>query len=201
MCQMSAWEKAVDFHGHVCPGLAMGYRAARAGMAALEALRAEDEEIFAVVENDACGVDAVMVLTGCTLGKGNLLYRDLGKQAFVFGSRKTGRAVRVVVRNQSGPGDDDSRRLMKRVLEGRATAGEEERFHREREEKVRTLLEMPAEELLQITKVEFPFPERARLFRSVRCSACGEWAAEPRMRLREGQPVCLTCAGEYTRGW
>lgn len=53
---------------------------------------------------------------------------------------------------------------------------------------------------MEIGESEFPFPEKARIFRSVECSACGEWAAEPRMRLRDGRPVCLTCAGEYSRG-
>jgi len=33
--------------------------------------RAEDEEIVAVVETDACGADAIQVRTGCTFGKGN----------------------------------------------------------------------------------------------------------------------------------
>lgn len=201
MQESSNWKRAAAFHGHVCPGLALGFRAAQAGMAALNALRAEDEEIFAVVENDACGVDAVMVLTGCTLGKGNLLYRDLGKQAYVFGSRKTGRAVRVVVKNQIWRGDEGYSELAARVMGGRATPEEKERFNRMKDEKMRELLEMPAEELLEISEVQFPFPERARIFRSVQCAECGEWAMEPRMRLRNGQPVCLSCAGEYTRGW
>jgi formylmethanofuran dehydrogenase subunit E len=61
-------------HGHECPGLAIGYRMAAAGFEALESARAEDEELVAIVENDACGVDALQCLTGCTFGKGNLLW-------------------------------------------------------------------------------------------------------------------------------
>lgn len=202
MCrEPSEWEKAVAFHGHSCPGLALGFRAAQAGMAALNEMRDADEEIFAVVENDACGVDAVMVLTGCTLGKGNLLFKDLGKQAYVFGSRKTGRAVRVVVQNPAGRQEQDYADLMSRVMSGTATPEEKQEFERRRDERIRRLLEMPAEELLRITEIEYPFPEKARIFRSVQCAECGEWAMEPRMRLRNGRPVCLTCAGEYTRGW
>lgn len=42
----------------------------RANMEALKSLRAEDEEIVAIVENDACGVDDLQCVTGCTFGKG-----------------------------------------------------------------------------------------------------------------------------------
>jgi len=30
MCQVSDWEKVVAFHGHICIGLAAGYRASLA---------------------------------------------------------------------------------------------------------------------------------------------------------------------------
>ena len=61
---------AVEFHGHLCPGLTIGYLAAKVGLERLGIGRAEDEELIAIVENDSCAVDAVQVLTGCTFGKG-----------------------------------------------------------------------------------------------------------------------------------
>jgi hypothetical protein len=54
------YDDIVQFHGHECPGLAIGYRMATAAMEALESFRAEDEELVAIVENDACGVDALV---------------------------------------------------------------------------------------------------------------------------------------------
>ena len=65
------WERCVAFHGHSCPGLAIGFRAALEGMSALglPLQPVQDEDLVCVSENDACGVDAVQVLTGCTLGK------------------------------------------------------------------------------------------------------------------------------------
>uniref|UniRef100_UPI0040560DE8 FmdE family protein n=1 Tax=Candidatus Electronema sp. TaxID=2698783 RepID=UPI0040560DE8 len=79
--QSSDWEQCIAFHGHECPGLAMGYRAAKAAQSKLGVKFSPDEEVVCVTENDACGLDAVQYLTGCTLGKGNLIYRDRGKQA------------------------------------------------------------------------------------------------------------------------
>jgi len=87
------YKKIVRFHGHECPGLAMGYRMALAGMEALNALRSEDEEIVAIVENNACGVDALQCVTGCTFGKGNLIFRDYGKHVYTLYSISAGRRL------------------------------------------------------------------------------------------------------------
>ena len=89
------FKRCEAFHGHVCGGLAIGYVAATAGLAWLKENRALDEELVAIVETDACCVDAIQVLTGCTLGKGNLLYRDYGKMVFTFFNRRTGQGVRL----------------------------------------------------------------------------------------------------------
>jgi len=72
-------EATVAFHGHWCPGLALGIRASE--LALRDFGKAGDEEIVAVVETDMCGVDAIQFLTGCTFGKGNLIHRDYGKKA------------------------------------------------------------------------------------------------------------------------
>jgi formylmethanofuran dehydrogenase subunit E len=64
----------------------------------MKSIRSEDEEIVAIVENDACYVDAVQVLTGCTFGKGNFIYKDNGKMVLTLLSRKTGQGIRVAMR-------------------------------------------------------------------------------------------------------
>jgi formylmethanofuran dehydrogenase subunit E len=92
-----AYEKVVAFHGHSCPGLAIGYRMTKAALAFLSSSRAPDEELVAIVENNACGVDAVQFLSGCTFGKGNFIFKDYGKHVYTFYDRKTKRGVRVVL--------------------------------------------------------------------------------------------------------
>ena len=76
------FRKCVDFHGHICPGVAIGFQAARILMERLGVHRAPDEELVATVETDACGADAIQVMTGCTFGKGNFVFKDYGKHAF-----------------------------------------------------------------------------------------------------------------------
>ena len=90
------YAEIIKFHGHECPGLAMGYRMATAGLKSIKSLHASDEEIVSIVENDACGVDALQCLTGCTFGKGNLIFHDYGKHVYTIYSRATKKGVRVV---------------------------------------------------------------------------------------------------------
>jgi Formylmethanofuran dehydrogenase subunit E len=171
------WKKCAEFHGHVCPGLAIGYRATEIAMEKLggNITRAADEEMVCITENDACGADAVQIITGCTFGKGNLIYRPTGKMAFTFFLRQSGKGVRVV---------------LKPTPEGMS-----------REERQRYILEAPAADVFFVKEPNCELPEIARLFSSIVCEECGEAAPEHKMRLQNGRKVCLDCFKDYSRGW
>ncbi|WP_066636138.1 FmdE family protein [Desulfolucanica intricata] len=203
MCrEKTDWERAIEFHGHSCPGLATGFRVAQIALEKLNEFRSQDEELVAIVENDACGVDAVMLLTGCTLGKGNLIYRDLGKQVYTFGSRNSNQALRISVNSEmlhrQSPAATE---LRIKVFGGTATPEEKEEFAQMQQQKIDRILNMPAEEFCKAEKIEFNMPGKARIFNSVKCHRCGEYVMEPRARVRNGEFVCIPCADEYTRGW
>ena len=95
---MTLWEKCVDFHGHSCGGLRIGYAAAEYAMKMLNIGFSDNEQVVCISENDACGVDAIQVMLGCSIGKGNLLFHMTGKQAFSFYNRATGQSVRLVLK-------------------------------------------------------------------------------------------------------
>ncbi len=195
----ASWEKAVEFHGHVCPGLAVGYRVAEIALANLQEKRADDEEIVAVVENDACGIDAIMVVTGCTPGKGNLIFKDTGKQVYTFGCRGSEKAVRISVDGEILHGNPEMRKLFQKVIEGSATPEERAHCDRLREQKMDDILAMPKERFAMVREVEFNLPGKARLFSSLKCACCGEYAMEPRTRNQNGKVVCLDCFESYNR--
>ncbi len=195
------WEKSIEFHGHSCPGLAIGYRVSKAALAELAAVRAIDEELVAIVENDACGVDAVQALTGCSLGKGNLLYRDHGKQVYTFVCRDSGRAARIAVKASAWRSNPGHKELRIKYFSGVASQEERESFQQIQRERTERILEMPAEELYEVRQVEVELPSMARVFDTLICAECGEPVMEPRARLQEGRVVCLPCAGQYSRGW
>jgi formylmethanofuran dehydrogenase subunit E len=199
---IKTYNEAVAFHGHSCPGLALGYRAAEYALHYLRAGRSEDEDLVAVVENDACGVDAIQLVAGCSAGKGNLVFRDFGKHAYTFIDRRSNRAIRLVQR--PGPViqriDPLASALREKVMAGTATPAEQKEFHVRQAAVIEKILEMPFDELFIVREVKPEIPTRAKLFASVQCALCGEMVAEHRARVKEGKFICIPCAGDEGRG-
>ena len=168
------WEKCVKFHGHSCGGLAVGFQAV---LYAWELLggqsRSEDEELVCVAETDACGVDAVQVLTGCTVGKGNLIFHMQGKNAFSFYRRSDGTSFRLVLRSTP---------------------------EKTKAERLAWLMDGDCHEMFTVKAAPEQMPEKARIFRSCTCAVCGEGVPENYVHLQNGEPVCSACYRPYSRG-
>jgi formylmethanofuran dehydrogenase subunit E len=186
--------ECVRFHGHVCPGLAIGYAAARIGARFLGIRPSEDEEIVAIAENDSCAVDAVQVLLGCTFGKGNLIFRDWGKQVFTFVDRKSGRGVRVSFRGRQGKDDSLRRSLKKRIDSGEATSSEHDLWHKLRHEAVLDLITSDPSESFDVCEVGIPEPAYASIVSTEPCDVCGEATMSTRLVTLGSQRICRDCA-------
>jgi formylmethanofuran dehydrogenase subunit E len=181
---------AVQFHGHLCPGLSLGYRVAKAALRELGAERPQDEELAAVVENDSCAVDAIQLITGCTFGKGNLIFHDYGKHVYTFFNRRTGKGIRI---SEDYRGFDNDKRfpeLKKRQEAGEDVAREMELY---KMEKAGAILKADEQELMTIQPVTTPPPHEARIRGSVRCAVCNEKLMETRGRVKKGAIVCIPC--------
>ncbi|MEA1984754.1 MAG: FmdE family protein [Euryarchaeota archaeon] len=188
------FDDAVRFHGHVCPGLATGYRVAQIAEEEFKG-RAEDEELVAIVENKSCGIDAIQVVNGCTFGKGNLIFRDHGKHVYTFFRRGDNRAIRISSRprERSGTSESEKDELFEKVRSSSANEDEMERFRERHHERVRTVLETPADQLFVVEHVQIAPPPKAMVYQSIPCTECGEEVMETRARLKHGQIVCLPC--------
>ncbi len=187
------FQRCAAFHGHVCPGLSIGYRAAHTAMDRLQEKRAADEEIVAVVETDACSADAVQVLTGCTFGKGNFIYRDYGKMALTLLSRNTGRGVRVALKPDAFKPDEEHMALIQKITRGVETAEEHKRFEELHFQRTCNILEAPVDRLFTIAFVELQLPARARIEPSEPCARCGEPTMPSKMNIVDGRKVCRGC--------
>ena len=198
---MTNWETCVQFHGHACGGLTIGYKAACYAAELLELSFSGDEQVVCIAENDACGVDAIQWLLGCTLGKGNLIFRDQGKHAFTIFRRDTGKAVRLVFKGPAMAGTPEGVALRKKVMGGTATPEEKARFEAQKNQRMHYLMTASDDELFDCKQPGFELPSRARIFDSFACESCGEVTMEPRLRLVDGKKVCLACAEPYHRGW
>ncbi|NJB66561.1 formylmethanofuran dehydrogenase subunit E [Desulfobaculum xiamenense] len=193
MRSIPTFDDAAAFHGHVCPGLALGYRVALAALERLGNTPADDEEIVCIVENDTCAVDAVQVVTGCTFGKGNLIFLDHGKQAYTFYNRADGRGIRIYA-DAYYIGDADDTRFLELANAGRPFTGEElQEFRSIRERRVRDILSRAEEDFMTVSLPRELLPRPAQIRTSVVCDGCGERVMDSRITMFDGRAFCLTC--------
>ena len=192
--------KAGELHGHFCPNVALGVRA---GVVALKALGIEQnlgmEEVIAIVETNNCFADGIQVVTGCTFANNALVYRDLGKTAVTL-ARRDGAGVRVALRghytNSWPVRYPEAMALFQKIVKERqeATPEEQERLMQVWAETSFKQLDVPEQELFTVQQVQIKMPAYAPILASVTCAVCGEQLMETRARLRNGRPVCISCA-------
>lgn len=170
---MKTWKDCVAFHGHECGGLTIGYKASLYAIELLKLEFSDDEQVVCISENDACGIDAVQVMLGCSVGKGNLLFRMRGKQAFSFYNRKTGDSVRLVLKPK--PRDMT------------------------REESFAYFQACEPKDMFDVKEATIRLPEAARIFDSYICDCCGESTGANWIRLAGDKKLCLDCYESYDR--
>jgi formylmethanofuran dehydrogenase subunit E len=183
-------EESVRTHGHLCPGQVLGVRLSIHGLALIginDPKGADRKKLVVYVEIDRCATDAIQSVTGCSLGKRSLKFMDYGKMAATFVNLETGRAVRILAK-------EEAKVIAKNYIP-------------DIEDKYKCQLEaykiMPVEELFKWKEVEVKIPEEdmpGRPKRRVKCVNCGEHVQDNRDVVSEGRTLCKACAiGSYYR--
>lgn len=187
------FEDAVRFHGHVCPGLAMGYRAAE--LAASELGLTDEMDVFAIVENKSCAVDAIQVVTGCTLGKGNLIVNDIGKQVYTVATRPTGEGLRIAVRWLPPAESPGGAEMWARFMKGDRADEVVEVVNSRKAEKVKAIFAAGPKELFEVTRLKVSPPAKAQVYPTKTCFLCGDKVMEPKAsQTAEGNFICPSCS-------
>jgi formylmethanofuran dehydrogenase subunit E len=184
----SLLEKSVKIHGHLCPGQVLGVKMAMLGMqlVGLEAPETERmKNMIVYVEMDRCATDAIQSVTGCSLGHRTMKFLDYGKMAATFVNIETGKAIRIIAR-------EDTREKAKGLF-----PDVEDRY----EAQIQTYMIMPNEELFDIMEVSVDIPPEdmpGRPMRRIQCTRCGEYVQDMREIYRDQEALCKACAeGSY----
>jgi formylmethanofuran dehydrogenase subunit E len=164
-------EETIAFHGHTCPGLAIGIRAAELALDRLNFVPGAN--MVCVTETDMCGVDGIQYLTGCTFGKGNLIHKDYGKPGFTFYDRDKDTGFRALF-------SDDA---IKEPPGGFA----------DREDRTKAIMAAELDDLFQVQPVKAPPVRPARILESMVCQECKEKVMESRVRRFGGKDLCIPC--------
>jgi formylmethanofuran dehydrogenase subunit E len=177
-------ERANVAHGHTCAGQILGIRLSLLGLRELgidDPIK-ERKRLITIVEIDRCATDAVQLVTGCRLGKRALKFKDFGKVAATFVDLKTGRAIRIVAREES---KQKARELFPEL--------DKEEGQR------RAYRQLSDEDLFSRQWVRVALPEEDMPgYRAPRvvCAQCGEGINFKREVQRDGRLLCRACAGE-----
>lgn len=177
-------ERANVAHGHTCAGQILGIRLALLGLKELgidDPIK-ERKRLVTIVEIDRCATDAVQLVTGCRLGKRALKFKDFGKVAATFVDLKTGRAIRIVAREES---KQKARELFPEL--------------KKEEGQRRAYRQLPDDDLFTRQWVRVALPEEDMPgYRAPRvvCAQCGEGINFKREVQRDGRLLCRACAGE-----
>jgi formylmethanofuran dehydrogenase subunit E len=187
-------DEVMRFHGHVCPGATLGFRA---GEVVLERLgrHSKDNQLIGVVETNLCAVDPIQYLTCCTLGKRNLVHVDHGKSIFTFWRRSDGTGIRIVA-NPEGVGarNPELWEIHDRIHAKTATPEEIEHFETAQAERQKRIMEADLDELFRIEEATEPPPHGKAPQPPVFCEGCGEPTLGTHVQQVGGQTLCKPCA-------
>lgn len=179
-------EESSKIHGHLCPGQVLGVKMSILGLkeAGINDPKGKDRKnIIVFVEMDRCATDAVQSVTGCSLGHRTMKFVDYGKMAATFLNLKTGRAVRVLAREESRQTAKD----LFPAIENKYTA------------QLEAYKVMSDDELFEVTEVRVvikPQDMPGRPLSRVRCEACGEQVQDMREVHLDGKMLCRPCASD-----
>ena len=187
-------EDTVKFHGHTCPGLAIGIRLSELAMKQLDIQNAQAP--VCVAETDMCALDAVQYLTGCTFGKGNLIHKDFGKSGFTFFDREKKNGFRAVFRNDFRAREEfheEMVSLMNKKAAGKATDDDNVRVDALRSASIKKIMEADLDELFTVEEISAPPARPAMILDSIECEQCHEMTMESRIRRFGGKNLCIPC--------
>lgn len=177
-------ERSASLHGHLCPGQVLGVKMSMLGLRSIgidDPMGKDRKSIIVFVEMDRCATDAVQSVTGCSLGHRTMKFLDYGKMAATFLNIRTGRAVRVLAKEEA--------------REGARTycPGIEDKYAAQLE----AYKKMPDDELFRLMEVDVPLKPQdmpGRPIRRVQCSSCGEYVQDMREVQKDGKNFCKACA-------
>lgn len=185
-------KRIADFHGHLCPELVIGYRAALYAQKRLLLNLVDTSGLRVIAENTSSAVDAIQQLTGCTFGNGRLAALDYGKHAYTF-LPSAGTGLRLTLKDAGAPAADFIA-LEARLQGPQVTLRDTAAYQARLDERIATLLRLDADALFDShpALVEWipPLPVSAL----IPCRRCGELVAPPRLIETTDGALCQPCA-------
>ena len=188
------FDEVVEFHGCYCLDIAMGYRVSKALMRTMGDDIKNMKDVYAYVGAPTCAVDAIQKMTGCTLGKRNLIFTNTGKSVFVMQNVKTGKAVRAYCHYWDNFDHVQLREQRKAAHAPTATPEQKAGFETLLDHHVHGILMAAEATLFTLSNVILAASPKSSKYISEPCAVCGEFAKVDLLRDEDGKKLCSECA-------
>ena len=190
MTDIEEFRSVVEFHGCFCLDIAVGYRVAKALMREMGEEVNNLKDVFAQVGTSTCAIDAIQKITGCTLGKRNLIMSDLGKPVYILQNAKTGHAVRAYVHFWEGY---DQHEIGKYKSAAKVDADGKQALQDYLESKIDEILSLPDDALFSLKHVNLTAPGFSGKFEAKACDICGEYVNTRYLQGLDNLSLCPEC--------
>lgn len=187
-------KRVVEFHGHLCPELAIGMKACEyASKLLVESEGKPVGRLSVIAENNTSALDAFQVLLGVTVGNQALSVMDFGKHNYTFSTVNTQKNFMLRLKRLEY-GDESSYGILEqKVAENRITLDEVVEYQQLLDARVDKLLSSLPEELFDLDDanglaLRFEAPTTYVL-----CSSCGQQVLRERALKVRGNYYCNPC--------
>ncbi len=177
-------QESIKMHGHLCAGQILGVRMSMLGLretGIFDPKGTHRKNLIVFVEMDRCATDAVQSVTGCSLGHRTMKFMDYGKMAATYLNLKTGKAIRIVAR-------EESREKAKEYFHDNENkyAGQLEAY--------KVMDDIELFDVMEVAVKVRPEDMPGRPMRRVQCDSCGEHVQDMREVYQDGKVLCAPCA-------
>jgi formylmethanofuran dehydrogenase subunit E len=177
-------QESVKMHGHLCPGQVLGVRMSMLGLreiGILDPKGTQRKSLIVFVEMDRCATDAVQSITGCSLGHRTMKFMDYGKMAATYMNLKTGKAIRIVAREESREKAKDYFPDTENKYAGQLEA-------------YKAMSDAELFDVMEVSVTVRPEDMPGRSMQRVQCDSCGEHVQDMREVYQDGNVLCTPCA-------
>lgn len=193
-------KRVVDFHGHICPELAIGGKFCEFAQNLINSGTLEAAGLSVVSENTTSALDAIQVLLGLTIGNQRLLVLDYGKHTYTLFSKYRDQGWKLIMKPQCYGDEDAYLTLERKIINNEALYEDVLQFQQMLDVRIRRLLDLTPEDLFSINEVSTESLPKELSGVYLTCAICGEQVLESRCIENRDTIFCQPCFQKKTPG-
>jgi formylmethanofuran dehydrogenase subunit E len=188
-----ALKRVVDFHGHICPELAMGSKFCEFIQHLLDDKILEDNVFSILAENSTSALDAIQILLGVTVGNQRLMVMDYGKHNYTLYSQQQEQSWRFKMINLDFNDGEAFHSLEEKIINDKALLEDMLSFQQLIEARVQRIFALSPEQLFVIESTQCTRQAQESTSLYTICSVCGEQVLATRCVERREKVLCIPC--------